>query len=241
MFTRTYMRALVAAFTLVAMLCQGTLVLAGTTGQLTGTATDASTNAPIAGAKITAASPSQSATAITDAGGHFSFLSRADIRSGRHRRRRQRPYAKCFGRKTFADDRNRSFACRRQSRSAGYDRGRVLRRSGAASEGQRSRGRRDAEQRVLRTFDGAGRFRRAGSVGLHRRFGHAQYSRSTAYRLIARSITIPPGRPRLLGSKNCKFIRAAPRRTRKRRGYRGSSIRSSKRARIRGSWMRISA
>ncbi|MBD5657322.1 MAG: carboxypeptidase regulatory-like domain-containing protein, partial [Candidatus Eremiobacteraeota bacterium] len=75
MISRTFSRALVAVFVLVSMLCQGTMVLAGTTGQITGTAVDSSTNAPIAGAKVTVASPSQLATATTDSGGHFSFLS----------------------------------------------------------------------------------------------------------------------------------------------------------------------
>jgi len=77
MISRVSLRAFVAVFVLVSMLCQGTLVLAGTTttGQLTGTATDAASNAPLAGAKVTIASPSQSATSTTDGGGHFSFLS----------------------------------------------------------------------------------------------------------------------------------------------------------------------
>ncbi len=49
--------------------------LAGTTGGINGTAVDAATHAPIAGAKITASSPSQSATTTTDAGGHYAFVS----------------------------------------------------------------------------------------------------------------------------------------------------------------------
>jgi hypothetical protein len=72
-----FIRAIVAVFTLSAMLCQGTSVLAGTTGQLSGTAVDAVTNAPIVGAKITVSSPSQIATSTTDGGGHFSFLALA--------------------------------------------------------------------------------------------------------------------------------------------------------------------
>ncbi len=67
--------ALVALFAMV--VCQGTMVLAGTTGSLTGTVIDQATKAPIAGAKVTAASPSQSATLTTDANGHYAFISLA--------------------------------------------------------------------------------------------------------------------------------------------------------------------
>ncbi len=65
--------ALIALFALI--LCQGTWVLAGTTGSITGTVTDKATNAPLADARVTATSPSQSATTTTDATGHFTFLS----------------------------------------------------------------------------------------------------------------------------------------------------------------------
>jgi hypothetical protein len=50
---------------------------AGTTGTLNGTVTSQKTGAPIAGAQVTATSPSQVATAISDASGRFSFLSLA--------------------------------------------------------------------------------------------------------------------------------------------------------------------
>ena len=66
---------LVAALVMVSMLCQGTWVLAGTTGNLTGTVVDSTTSAPIGGAKVTAASPSQIVSGVTDATGHFTFLS----------------------------------------------------------------------------------------------------------------------------------------------------------------------
>jgi hypothetical protein len=59
---------------LVAFVCQETWALAGVTGGLTGTVTDVDTSAPIAGAQVTATSPSQTATTTTDAGGHFGFL-----------------------------------------------------------------------------------------------------------------------------------------------------------------------
>ncbi len=50
---------------------------AGTTGTLNGTVTSLKTGAPIAGAQVTATSPSQVATAVSDASGRFSFLSLA--------------------------------------------------------------------------------------------------------------------------------------------------------------------
>src|SRR5208283_1758342 len=53
---------------------QETWALAGTTGGLTGTVVDATSSAPVAGAVVTASSPSQSATVTTDASGRFSFL-----------------------------------------------------------------------------------------------------------------------------------------------------------------------
>ncbi len=48
--------------------------MAGVTGGITGTVLDAETSAPIAGASVTASSPSQRVTQTTDAGGRFSFL-----------------------------------------------------------------------------------------------------------------------------------------------------------------------
>ncbi|MBC5820384.1 MAG: TonB-dependent receptor [Candidatus Eremiobacteraeota bacterium] len=75
MLNKRFMQSLVAVFALVALLCQGTLVLAGTTGTLSGTVTNTADNRPLAGAKVTAASPSQTSTATTDAGGHFTILS----------------------------------------------------------------------------------------------------------------------------------------------------------------------
>jgi len=62
---------------LVAFVSQGTLALAGTTGGLTGVVIDASSNAPIAGARVSVTSPSQAASVTTDASGRFSFLTLA--------------------------------------------------------------------------------------------------------------------------------------------------------------------
>ncbi len=68
----------VAAIALVlSLVCQGTWVLAGTTGTLSGTVTDSATHQPLAGAKVTATSPSQSASVTTDGAGHFAFLALA--------------------------------------------------------------------------------------------------------------------------------------------------------------------
>ena len=58
------------------MLVQGTWALAGTTGQLSGTVTDAN-GAPLAAAKVSAISPSQQANTTSDSSGHFIFLSLA--------------------------------------------------------------------------------------------------------------------------------------------------------------------
>jgi hypothetical protein len=63
--------ALLAALVL---LFQGTWVLAGTTGALNGSVT-LKDGTPLAGAKVTASSPSESASTTTDTGGHFSFVS----------------------------------------------------------------------------------------------------------------------------------------------------------------------
>src|SRR5580704_133359 len=63
-----------ALIMLVAFVCQETWALASTTGGLTGTVVDADTSAPIAGAEVTASSPSQNATTTTDAAGRFTFL-----------------------------------------------------------------------------------------------------------------------------------------------------------------------
>ncbi len=54
-----------------------TIAFAGTTGRISGTIADTASGAPIAGAKVTATSPSQTATTTTDAGGHFAFGSLA--------------------------------------------------------------------------------------------------------------------------------------------------------------------
>lgn len=60
------------------LVLQGTeSVLAGTTGRISGIVIDSATHKPIAGARVSAASPSQSASTTTDASGHYAFLSLA--------------------------------------------------------------------------------------------------------------------------------------------------------------------
>lgn len=69
-------RGVVAILLLIAFVLQGTTsVLAGTTGAINGTVADPQSNQPVSGARVTATSPSQSASATTDATGRFSFIS----------------------------------------------------------------------------------------------------------------------------------------------------------------------
>ncbi len=71
-------RGLVAVLLLIAFVLQGTTsVLAGTTGAINGVVVDPQSNGPVAGAQLTAASPSQTATTSSDANGRFSFISLA--------------------------------------------------------------------------------------------------------------------------------------------------------------------
>jgi hypothetical protein len=77
MFQRTFWRSLVAVLALISLIGQGTWVLAGTTGSVSGTVVDAQTNAAISGARVTITSPSQQASATSDAQGRFTFISLA--------------------------------------------------------------------------------------------------------------------------------------------------------------------
>lgn len=67
-------RSLLAFGLLVAVLLNGTIAFAGTTGALSGVVTDAA-GKPVAGARVNVASPSQTAQSATDANGQFQFLS----------------------------------------------------------------------------------------------------------------------------------------------------------------------
>jgi hypothetical protein len=68
---RSAAAALVAAFTLSAIAVPQA-ALAGTTGTINGVVTDAQSGAPIANVRVTAASPSQSASTTTNASGYYS-------------------------------------------------------------------------------------------------------------------------------------------------------------------------
>jgi hypothetical protein len=72
-----FARTALAVLTLFAMLVQGTWVLAGTTGGLSGMVTDASTGKPVAGATVTASSPTQTAKVAADQNGRYGFVSLA--------------------------------------------------------------------------------------------------------------------------------------------------------------------
>ncbi|MBV9269510.1 MAG: TonB-dependent receptor [Candidatus Eremiobacteraeota bacterium] len=75
---RRFRHAFVAVLVVLSMvLAQGTWALAGTTGGISGTLTDKTTGKAVADATITALSPSQTASATTDAGGRFTFLNLA--------------------------------------------------------------------------------------------------------------------------------------------------------------------
>jgi hypothetical protein len=69
--------ALVSVLLLVALLAQETWALAGTTGGISVTVRDAETGAPVAGAQISAASPSETVNGTTDAAGRFTIVSLA--------------------------------------------------------------------------------------------------------------------------------------------------------------------
>ncbi len=64
-----------AFLTIVVLLVQGTWALAGVTGSLNGTVLQEQTHAPVAQAKVTASSASQTSSTTTDNGGHFGFVS----------------------------------------------------------------------------------------------------------------------------------------------------------------------
>ena len=74
MLKHRFIASLIAILISFSLVGQGTLVLAGTTGNLSGTVTDSTTGKGVSGAKVTATSPSQTATATTDSSGHFTLL-----------------------------------------------------------------------------------------------------------------------------------------------------------------------
>src|SRR5690242_18456039 len=74
MFTKILRGGLGAAVVLAFVLCQENVALAGATGQLTGRVVDASSNAPIAGANITAVSPTGTYKAVTSSNGYYAIV-----------------------------------------------------------------------------------------------------------------------------------------------------------------------
>ena len=74
-----YTRAIAAAaaFAVVAALVPVLPALAGTTGSISGTVTDGAGGAPVAGAKVSVLSPSQSTSTTTDQTGRYAFVSLA--------------------------------------------------------------------------------------------------------------------------------------------------------------------
>src|ERR1700676_1840742 len=73
MLKRKFWHSLVAALTLIALVSQGTWVLAGTTGGMNGGVVDEN-GAPIQNALVSVASPSQVAHTSSDTSGKFNFL-----------------------------------------------------------------------------------------------------------------------------------------------------------------------
>jgi len=67
---------LIGALLVAALLCASP-ARAGTTGGISGTVVDAGTTTPVADARVTVTSPSQSANTTTDAAGRFHFVSLA--------------------------------------------------------------------------------------------------------------------------------------------------------------------
>ena len=137
---------------LVFILCTGLCVPipadAGTTGTLTGTAIDATSKQPIAGAKISAASPSQIASVTSDASGHYTFLALApdtytisieakgfegaSLAGGNDRGRPDAHAQRFDDASSTAHDHSRDEPLLHESRAAGHDRRHVFDRCDAA-------------------------------------------------------------------------------------------------------------
>src|SRR5579864_5871231 len=70
------LKRLIIAISLCALfIAQSAPSHAGTTGTLRGRTLDVTSGAPVAGVKVTASSPSQTETVVSDASGFFSFIS----------------------------------------------------------------------------------------------------------------------------------------------------------------------
>lgn len=73
----TYSRSIFVLALILSFVFGAARVRAGTTGGISGSVTDASTGQPLAGARVTVASPAQTTAATTDAAGKFAILSLA--------------------------------------------------------------------------------------------------------------------------------------------------------------------
>ncbi len=76
----THRRIFAALLAATPLLCAFSIAApapAGTTGGLSGTVVESGTSVPVADARVTVTSPSQTAGTVTDAGGHFHFVSLA--------------------------------------------------------------------------------------------------------------------------------------------------------------------
>ncbi len=156
-------RALVTLLAIVSI-AWPSLSIAGTTGGLSGIVTQTGTTAPIAGARVTVTSPSQIATATTDASGRFQFVSLtpdeyvATIEKtgfepasypGIGGVRRRPANAGVLAAKSVTNDRARRVAQRIQPGASRHDCRHLFGRSAAARTAERARRRRKPQQRVF--------------------------------------------------------------------------------------------
>ncbi len=72
---RTKIAVQVALASLLVFVLSASTIQAGTTGKISGSVKDSESGAPIAGAKVSAASPSQAESTLTDSTGRYTFLS----------------------------------------------------------------------------------------------------------------------------------------------------------------------
>ncbi len=209
--------------------------IAGTTGSLTGTVVDAATKAPIAGANVTATSPSQVARVTTDSAGRFTFISLAPDTYTIQAEHAGFEILSIAGISVFADqsqtipialqrtpqdDRACRVALVAQPGSPGHRDRRLLGESGADERRSDARRRRRTEQRVLGDRGHARLIRAARTKSASIRpstSAAATTTRSdtntTACRSTGRSTTIRATRRRRSASRSCKSTPAAARPT----------------------------
>ena len=147
--------------------------LAGTTGSLRGVVTEIG-GAPIAGVTVTVTSPSQTASTVTDSGGHFTFASLAPDDYAVSAEKDGYDKASYAGavvfadvtqvltvtmRKQLEDDRDHDLAILVVAGAPRHDLRRLFDQRRAASAHQRPGRRRHAQQRVFGDFRRPGRLR----------------------------------------------------------------------------------